>query len=85
MVRTNVERNWTDLDNRGYSLYQSITTINLPQASYDFFSITYLFLLQTLNSQNRRLTGALTRTLESYIERRPFNFQVEEYLASDVF
>lgn len=30
MVRTNVERNWTDLDNRGYSLYQSITTVNLP-------------------------------------------------------
>lgn len=52
MTKKNIVRNYTNIDERGSSLYDSITTLDLPQASFDFFRLVYLFLLQTLTSRN---------------------------------
>lgn len=51
MIKANVIRNYTNIDDRSSSLYDSVQQIDLAQASFDFSRLIYLFLLQTLTSK----------------------------------
>jgi hypothetical protein len=57
MTKNNTIRNATDIDERGASLYKSLSIIDLPQASFDFFRLIFLFFLQTLTSSTRAALG----------------------------
>lgn len=50
MIKANIVQNYTNIDDRSSSLYDAVLAIDLPQVSFDFFRLTYLFLLQTLTS-----------------------------------
>jgi hypothetical protein len=50
MVKANVIRNYTDIDDRGSSLYDAISIKDFPEMSFDFFRLVYLYVLQTLTS-----------------------------------
>ncbi|TNV83971.1 hypothetical protein FGO68_gene3100 [Halteria grandinella] len=58
MTKNNTIRNATDIDERGASLYRSLSIIDLPQASFDFFRLVFLFFLQTLTSTTRGTLGS---------------------------
>ena len=45
MIKAKVIRNYTEIDDRGSSLYDSITIKDFPQMSFDFFRIIYLYIL----------------------------------------
>ncbi len=51
MIKANVIRNYTDIDDRGSSLYDAIGMKDYPAMSFDFFRLIYLYLLQTLTSK----------------------------------
>lgn len=51
MVKANVIRNYTDIDDRGSSLYDAISIKDFPEMSFDFFRLVYLYVLQTLTSK----------------------------------
>ena len=50
MVRKNVVRNKTDIDDRAWSGYNSVNS-NITQTFFDFGRLVYLYLLQDLNKQ----------------------------------
>lgn len=72
MIKANVIRNYTDIDARSSSLYDSIMYVDLPQASFDFTRLIYLFLLQTL-TQKTPLVSSMTSHFRLYqgFNRRP--------------
>lgn len=51
MIKANVIRNYTDIDDRGSSLYDAIGIKDFPQMSFDFFRLIYLYVMQTLTSK----------------------------------
>lgn len=62
MVKRNVVRNYTDMDDRGADLYNALVSGDLPTASFDIARLFYLYFLQTLTdprapSQNYFFNG----------------------------
>jgi hypothetical protein len=55
MIKANVIRNSTDIDDRGSSLYDAYTSKDYPQTSFDVFRLGYLYFLQTLTTKQTLL------------------------------
>lgn len=48
MIKDNVVRNYTDLDDRGSSLYDALKANDYPQISFDSSRINFLIFFQSL-------------------------------------
>ena len=65
MVKANIVRNYTDIDDRSSSLYDAINALDLPQMSFDFWRLVYLFFFQALTQKVTLLSQAFVPMVQT--------------------